>query len=92
MPFFNRTSPSPPRESVDSRSSSGSSGFLGLGRNKGLDSDPGIIAARQQIAEAERKEREADAALQQARRSAAAARETIRVLEREAQLEFVSSQ
>ncbi|KAJ3542828.1 hypothetical protein NMY22_g3367 [Coprinellus aureogranulatus] len=81
------------RASMDSGSSASSTGggsrsgggFLGLGRNKNyLDNDPSIMAARQKIADAERAEREADEALRQARVRTNEARETVRILEREA--------
>lgn len=80
------------RSSVDSGSSSSPNGgsrsgggFLGLGRNKNyLDNDPSIVGARQKIADAERAERDADEALRQARIRTNEARETIKILEREA--------
>ncbi|RXW16053.1 hypothetical protein EST38_g9807 [Candolleomyces aberdarensis] len=87
--IFHRNS----RTSTDSASSSGSSsrntrgggGFIGLTRNRhGLDNDPSIRMARQKVAEAERAEREADAALLAARRAADGAREQVKMLEREA--------
>lgn len=79
------------RSSMDSGSSASThggsrsgGGFLGLGRKNHIDNDPSIIAARQKIADAERAEREADEALRQARLRTNDARETVRILEREA--------
>ena len=86
--MFSRNS----RSSMDSGSSASTNGgsrsgggFLGLGRNKNyLDNDPSIVGARQKIADAERAERDADEALRQARIRTNEARDTVRILEREA--------
>ncbi|KAH7924218.1 hypothetical protein BV22DRAFT_1129994 [Leucogyrophana mollusca] len=71
--FFKRRSPSPSDDS-----SSSSSFFHGRLR------DPSIAAARQKVADAESAEKAADKALLQARTAAKAAKEHIKMLEREA--------
>jgi hypothetical protein len=67
-------------------------GASGATRSASLDrrSDPSVKSARQRVAEAEAAERQADQALMASRSAVTRAREEVKVLEREAELECVS--
>lgn len=71
---------------VGARHSTTSSTTGGLGSvfRRGRAEDPDIVDARQRVAAAEKAERDADAALMQARTAVKAAREHVRQLERDA--------
>ncbi|TFK25203.1 hypothetical protein FA15DRAFT_668736 [Coprinopsis marcescibilis] len=90
--FFNRNRDVDRHSSDDSYSSTSTrnrtvlsnGGFLGFGRRADLDQDPGIVSARQKVADAEFAEREADRALLQARQTVREAYERVKQLEHEA--------
>ncbi|KAH7909289.1 hypothetical protein BJ138DRAFT_1115107 [Hygrophoropsis aurantiaca] len=82
--FFKHRPPSPSadKRSVESTSSSQSSSFFHLHLHHAQD--PSVSTARQKVAEAENAEKAADRALLQAKAAAKAAKEHIKMLEREA--------
>ena len=72
------------RSNSSDNESSGGNGFFGLGRNNNIENDPTIRNARKKVADAEKAEKQADIALNEARERVREAREHVQLLEQEA--------
>lgn len=90
--LFHR-SHSPPRaaEPVHDNASHRSGSIFGSRKSISPSRDPSVTAARQRVQDAQNAERQADAALAQARLAVREAREHVKIIEREAVEEYVSS-
>jgi hypothetical protein len=64
--------------------SSGGNGFFGLGRNNNVENDPNIRRACKKVADAEKAEKQADMALDEAKERVREAQEHVQLLEQDA--------
>lgn len=72
------------RSNSSDNESSGRNGLFGLGRNNNLEDDLTIRLARKKVADAEKAEKQADIALDEARERVREAQEQVQLLEQEA--------
>ena len=72
------------RSNSSDNESSGGIGLFGLGRNNNIENDPTIRRARKKVADAEKAEKQADIALNEARERVREAQEHVQLLEQEA--------
>ena len=70
-------------DNLNESSGGKSSGFFGLGRNDNVENDPAIRRACKKVANAEKAEKQADIALNEAKERVREAQEHVRLLEQE---------
>lgn len=73
------------RSNSSDNESAGGNGFFGLGRSNNIENDQTIRRAREKVAAAEKAEKQADIALNEARNRVSEARQLVKILEQEAE-------